>query len=80
MSGSSAQASEPVPSCLKCGRSMVRRTARRGANVGNEFWECSEYPRCRCIPVDCVGHQNGPEPRYVNQVSHYPGRTHETLA
>ncbi len=57
MSGSSAQASEPVPNCPKCGRPMVRRTARRGANAGSEFWGCSEYPRCRGIvqhqpPVD----------------------------
>ena len=28
MSGSSAQASEPVPDCPKCARAMVRRTAR----------------------------------------------------
>ena len=28
---------------------MVRRTARRGANVGSEFWGCSEFPRCRGI-------------------------------
>ena len=57
MSGSSAQASEPVPDCPKCGRPMVRRTARRGANAGSEFWGCSEFPRCRGIvqgqpPVD----------------------------
>ena len=49
MSGSSDQASEPVPDCPKCGRPMVRRTARRGANVGSEFWGCSEFPRCRGI-------------------------------
>ncbi len=49
MSGSSAQASEPAPDCPKCGQSMVRRTARRGANAGNEFWGCSEFPRCRGI-------------------------------
>ena len=49
MSGSSAQASEPVPDCPKCGRPMVRRTARRGANAGSEFWGCSEFPRCRGI-------------------------------
>ena len=38
MSGSSAQAPEPVPDCPKCGRPMARRTARRGANAGGEFW------------------------------------------
>ena len=57
MSGLSARASEPVPDCPKCGRPMVSRTARRGANAGSEFWGCSEFPRCRGIvqgqpPVD----------------------------
>ena len=52
MSESSARASEPAPDCPKCGRPMVRRTARRGANVGSEFWGCSEFPRCRGIVQD----------------------------
>ena len=57
MSGSWAQASEPVPDCSKCGRPMVRRTARRRAKPGIEFRGCSEFPRCRGIvqhqpPVD----------------------------
>ena len=67
MSGSSAQASEPVPDCPKCGRPMVRRTARRGANAGNEFWGCSEYPRCRGIvqgqpPVDAPANVDASAP------------------
>ena len=52
MSGSPAQASEPAPDCPKCGRPMVRRTARRGANAGSEFWGCPEFPRCRGIVKD----------------------------
>ena len=52
MSGSPAQASEPVPGCPKCARPMVRRTARRGANAGGEFWGCPEFPRCRGIVQD----------------------------
>ena len=52
MSGLSAQTSEPVPDCPKCDRPMVRRTARRGANAGSEFWGCSEFPRCRGIVQD----------------------------
>lgn len=35
-----------VPSCPKCGRAMVRRVARRGANAGNSFWGCTAYPKC----------------------------------
>ena len=49
MSGTSVPASEPVPDCPKCGRPMVRRTARRRANTGSEFWGCSEFPRCRSV-------------------------------
>jgi restriction system protein len=26
---------------------MVRRTAKRGANAGGEFWGCTVYPTCR---------------------------------
>ena len=52
MSGASARTPEPVPNCPKCGRPMVRRTARRGANAGSEFWGCSEFPRCRGIVQD----------------------------
>lgn len=25
----------------------VRRTAKRGTNVGGEFWGCTGYPACR---------------------------------
>lgn len=35
------------PSCPACTKSMVRRTAKRGANSGNEFWGCSGYPSCK---------------------------------
>lgn len=33
--------------CPRCGAAMVLRTARRGANVGSEFYGCSNYPKCR---------------------------------
>ena len=67
MSGSSAQASEAVPDCPKCGRPLVRRTARRGANAGSEFWGCSEFPRCRGIvqhqpPVDAPADEDASAP------------------
>ncbi len=35
-----------TPTCPKCGAVMVRRTAKRGANAGNQFWGCSTYPKC----------------------------------
>ena len=52
MSKSSEQRTEPAPRCPKCEQPMVRRTARRGANAGREFWGCSEFPRCRGIVSD----------------------------
>lgn len=39
--------STTAPHCPSGHGLMVKRTARRGANVGSNFWGCSEYPRCR---------------------------------
>lgn len=33
--------------CPKCGNSMVLRTAKSGVNAGNQFWGCSQFPKCR---------------------------------
>lgn len=52
MSQSSEHVTELAPNCPKCDRPMVRRTARRGANAGREFWGCTEFPRCRGILQD----------------------------
>ncbi len=38
-----------APACPKCDAPMVRRVAKRGKNVGNEFWGCSTFPKCRSI-------------------------------
>lgn len=35
--------------CPKCGAAMVLRTAKKGANAGNQFWGCSKYPACKKI-------------------------------
>ncbi len=35
--------------CPKCGAAMVLRTAKKGANAGNQFWGCSRYPDCKSI-------------------------------
>src|SRR5438270_6384535 len=40
---------EAAPVCPSCGKSMVRRTARRGQNAGSEFWGCAGYPACKGI-------------------------------
>lgn len=36
-----------APTCPKCAVPMVRRTASKGANAGNRFWGCVNYPKCR---------------------------------
>ena len=33
--------------CPLCSKVMVKRTARRGANAGGEFWGCTGYPECK---------------------------------
>ena len=38
---------DAAPSCPICKASMVRRTAKKGANAGSQFWGCSNYPACR---------------------------------
>lgn len=39
-------AEQTMPACPKCGSEMVRRTAKKGANAGNQFWGCSRFPTC----------------------------------
>lgn len=43
----SSQAAAPRKQCPKCGKEMVLRTARQGANEGQEFWGCKGFPKCR---------------------------------
>ena len=38
---------DAVPLCPVCKASMVRRTAKKGANAGSQFWGCPQYPACR---------------------------------
>ena len=38
-----------IPSCLKCGTSMMLREAKKGKNAGKKFWGCSKFPQCRGI-------------------------------
>lgn len=35
--------------CIKCGGDMVLRKSTKGKNLGNEFWGCSTFPKCRNI-------------------------------
>ena len=42
-------ASENELICPKCGNKLVRRTAKKGDNVGNQLYGCSAFPKCRYI-------------------------------
>lgn len=41
--------SENTLVCPKCGGALVLRVAKRGANAGNSFYGCSNYPKCRYV-------------------------------
>ncbi len=41
--------SENELKCPKCGSKLVLRTAKKGDNVGNQFYGCSAFPKCRYI-------------------------------
>lgn len=47
--GAPPSGSGAVPTCPACGAAMVLRTAAKGANTGNHFWGCSNYPACRKV-------------------------------
>jgi restriction system protein len=40
-----------APSCPHCGKTMVRRAAKRGARAGQAFWGCASYPSCKGIRI-----------------------------
>ena len=47
VSDSPAATTASAAACPVCQSAMVRRTAKRGANSGNTFWGCSQYPGCK---------------------------------
>jgi hypothetical protein len=38
-----------APKCPKCGADTVLRTAVKGAHKGEQFYGCSQFPRCRGV-------------------------------
>ena len=40
---------ENSQSCPKCGEEMVLREVKKGQNIGNKFWGCSSFPKCRGV-------------------------------
>ena len=42
--------------CPNCSGELVLRTASKGENAGQQFWGCSNYPKCRTtFPVESSG-------------------------
>ncbi|PSJ16556.1 restriction endonuclease [Nitrosomonas supralitoralis] len=39
----------PTPICPQCGDTMVKRVAKKGVHVGNVFWGCTGFPKCRGV-------------------------------
>lgn len=35
--------------CPRCGAPMIKRIAKKGKNIGKEFWGCSNFPKCRGV-------------------------------
>jgi len=48
--------------CPLCGGRLVLRTATRGANAGNKFWGCSNFPKCRYIKTISSSHEENQPP------------------
>lgn len=42
----SVREKEAAVLCPQCQSPMKLKTAKKGANRGNKFWGCSQYPRC----------------------------------
>lgn len=38
-----------IPKCPRCNGNLVLRTATKGVNAGNQFYGCSNYPKCKYI-------------------------------
>lgn len=39
-------AQEGAPACPRCGKTMIKRTAKKGIFSGRQFWSCVDYPNC----------------------------------
>lgn len=45
----SAEDESAAPFCPVCNELMVIRKAKRGVNIGAEFWGCAKFPSCRGV-------------------------------
>lgn len=52
---------EDIQICPRCHSDMVLRVSKKGLNAGQQFWGCSEYPKCKSIvKYDEIQHQRKP--------------------
>ena len=40
---------EQVPACPRCQATMVKRVAKKGVHLGQTFYGCSQFPKCRGV-------------------------------
>ena len=40
---------EQVPACPRCNGEMIKRVAKKGAHLGQEFYGCCQFPKCRGV-------------------------------
>ncbi len=40
---------ENIKNCPKCSSQMVLREVKKGQKMGNKFWGCSKFPKCRGV-------------------------------
>ncbi|SMM99443.1 FIG00856926: hypothetical protein [uncultured Candidatus Thioglobus sp.] len=40
---------ENIKNCPKCSSTMVLREVKKGQKMGNKFWGCSKFPKCRSV-------------------------------
>jgi hypothetical protein len=44
-----SEKSPAAKSCPECGSIMVLRIAKRHSDIGDQFWGCSTFPKCRIV-------------------------------
>lgn len=40
---------QEISRCPWCNGQLILRTAKKGANAGNQFYGCSNYPKCKYV-------------------------------
>jgi predicted RNA-binding Zn-ribbon protein involved in translation (DUF1610 family) len=43
------EANSGNPVCPKCGGEMILRISKTGSKIGQKFWGCPNFPRCRSV-------------------------------